>query len=225
MLQAVFGHAFTDIPNHIPESVGITTQQMLAFILYWLIYIPITMLRPNQMTWIWTMKMMTIPPAYIGLFIFCMVNTKGRLGNGLASAQNVSKSQFSWFIMYAINAGIGNASNTTTNQPDYSRWSTTPWACIWPQLIANPLSITISASFGILATSAINNVWGLELWNQWDLLTEIMNRYWRPDVRFAVFLCATAQALLVLGTNVAGNMIPFGSDSSMLLPRYVSMKG
>ena len=144
-----------------------------------------------------------------------MVNTKGRLGNGLAAAQDVSRSQFSWFIMYAINAGIGNASNTTTNQPDYTRWSRTPWACIWPGMIANPLSITISASFGILATSAINNVWGLTLWNQWDLLTEIMNRYWRPDVRFAVFLCATAQALLVLGTNVAANMLPFGADSSM----------
>jgi len=38
-----------------------------------------------------------------------------------------------------------------------------------------------------------------------------------------VFLCAAAQALLVLGTNVAANMIPFGSDSSMLFPRYINM--
>jgi NCS1 family nucleobase:cation symporter-1 len=125
--------------------------------------------------------------------------------------------------MYAINAGIGNTANSITNQPDYARWSSDHWAVTIPQLIANPISVTISSTFGILATSAINNVWGLELWNQWDLLAEIMNRYPRPDVRFAVFLCAAAQALLVLGTNIAANMIPFGSDSSMLLPRYINM--
>ena len=223
MLTAVFGSHYTSIPNHIPESVGFTTQQMLAFFLYWLVHVPFTLLRPNQLSWVFTLKMCTIPPAYIGLFIFCMINTKGQLGGGLAKAQNVSSSQFSWFIMYAINAGIGNTANSITNQPDYARWSTDKWAVIIPQLIANPLSVTISSTFGILATSAINNVWGLELWNQWDLLTEIMERYPRSSVRFAVFLCATAQALLVLGTNVAANMIPFGSDSTMLLPRYINI--
>jgi NCS1 family nucleobase:cation symporter-1 len=223
MLQAVFGSAFTSIPNHIATSTGFTTQQMLAFFLYWLIHIPFTMLRPNQLSWVFTLKMCTIPPAYVGLFIFCMANTKGQMGNALPAAQQVSKSQFSWFIMYAINSGIGNTANSITNQPDYARWSTDHWGVIVPQLIANPISVTISSTFGILATSAINNVWGLELWNQWDLLTEIMTRYWRPDVRFAVFLCAAAQALLVLGTNVAANMIPFGMDSTMLLPRYINI--
>lgn len=223
MLRAVFGSAFTDIPNHIAESTGFTTQQMLAFFLYWLVHVPFTLLRPNQLSWVFTLKMCTIPPAYIGLFIFCMANTKGKMGNALPRAADVSNSQFSWFIMYAINAGIGNTANSITNQPDYARWSTDRWAVIIPQLIANPISVTISATFGILATSAINNVWGLELWNQWDLLDEIMTRYWRPDVRFAVFLCAAAQALLVLGTNIAANMIPFGSDSSMLLPRYINI--
>jgi NCS1 family nucleobase:cation symporter-1 len=223
MLTAVFGSHYTSIPNHIPESIGFTTQQMLAFLLYWLVHIPFTLLRPNQLSWVFTLKMCTIPPAYIGLFIFCMVNTKGQLGGGLPSAQKASKSEFSWFIMYAINAGIGNTANSITNQPDYARWSSDHWAVIIPQLIANPISVTISSTFGILATSAINNVWGLELWNQWDLLAEIMNRYPRSDVRFAVFLCAAAQALLVLGTNIAANMIPFGSDSSMLWPRYINM--
>ena len=241
MLTAVFGHHFTDIPNHLPLSTGFTTQQMLAFFLYWLIHIPFTLLRPNQLAWVFTLKMCTIPPAYIGLFIFCMVNTHAKMGHALPMAASASKAQFSWFIMYAINSGLGNTANTITNQPDYSRWSKTKWAVIIPQVIANPLSVTISSTFGILATSAINNAWGLQLWNQWDLLAEIMIRYPRSDVRFAVFLCAAAQALLVLGksslqqgygrektndetgTNVAANMIPFGSDSAMLLPRYINM--
>lgn len=34
------------------------------------------------------------------------------------------------------------------------------------------------------------------------------------------FFCA----ILVLGTNVAANIIPLGSDLAMLLPRYINMK-
>ncbi|TFK50769.1 putative allantoin permease [Heliocybe sulcata] len=223
MLTAVFGHYFTDIPNHIPASIGFTTQQMIAFLIYWFCHLPFTLLRPYQLKWLFTLKMCTIVPTCVGLFVFCMVNTRGNLGSGLPRSSAVSASQWGWFWMYAINSGLGNTANIITNQPDFSRWSHDRWASIWPQLIANPISVTISASFGILATSAINNVWGLQLWNQWDLLDEIMKRYPRPDVRFAVFLCATFWALLILGTNVAANMIPFGSDSSMLLPRYINI--
>ncbi len=94
---------------------------------------------------------------------------------------------------------------------------------MWPQLLANPISVTLSASLGILSTSAINNAWGLELWNPWDLMDAIMTRYDTSGVRFAIFICAAFWALLILGTNVAANMIPFGSDSTLLLPRYINM--
>ena len=66
--------------------------------------------------------------------------------------------------------------NIITNQPDFSRWSKYRYASVWSQLFANPVSVTMSATFGILATSAINNVWGLQLWNPWDLLAAIMER-------------------------------------------------
>ncbi|KAH7926044.1 uracil permease-like protein [Leucogyrophana mollusca] len=223
MLTAVFGTGFTNIPNHIPVSVGFTTQQMLAFFLYWLCHIPFTLLRPYQLKWLFTLKMCTVVPSILGLFIFCMVNTHCNIGPGLPRSEALSASQFSWFFMYAINSGLGNTANIITNQPDFSRWSHNHWASVWPQLIANPISVTLSATFGILSTSAINNVWGLELWNQWDLLQAIMERYPTSAVRFAVFLCAAFWALLILGTNVAANMIPFGSDSTMLLPRYINI--
>lgn len=225
MLTAVFGTGFTRIPNGISESVGFTTQQMLAFLLFWLVHVPFTLLRPNKLGWVFTVKMCTIPPVYIGLLIFCMVTTGGQLGGALPGSESATanSSQTSWILTSAINAAIANGGGSITNAPDYARWSTTHWAPILPILIAEPLSATISATFGILATSAINRAWGVELWNQWDLLAEIMRRYPRPEARFAVFLCASAQALLVLGTNIAANMIPFGLDSAMLFLRYISV--
>ena len=75
---------------------------------------------------------------------------------------------------------------------------------MWSQLVSNPLSVTLSASLGILATAAINRSWGLALWNPWDLLEAILDRYWSSSTRFAVFLVAFCWMVSILGTNIAG---------------------
>lgn len=118
---------------------------------------------------------------------------------------------------------------------------------MWSQLIANPIAVTLSASLGILATAAINNTWGLELWNPWDLLSAILDRYWSSSTRAAVFFSAVTWTLSILGTNIAAkyvivflssllfllkssdtdclllSMIPFGSDCTMLFPKYMTI--
>ncbi|RFU33014.1 hypothetical protein B7463_g3347, partial [Scytalidium lignicola] len=221
MLQAVFGSSFTNIPNHVPASVGFTTQQFLAFFLYWLIHIPLVFLRLNQLKWLFTLKMAVMLPTMIGLFIFCMVNTKAQLGTGKLSSAAPS-TNIAWLIFYGINTALGAHSTLVTNQPDYSRWAAKRWASIWPQLLFYPISVTVSAVLGILSTAAINNVWGLKLWNQWDLLTAILVRYPQSSARFAVFLCALCWAILVIGTNIAANSIPFGADCALLAPRYLN---
>jgi NCS1 family nucleobase:cation symporter-1 len=225
MLRAVFGHNYTDIPNHIPKSQGITSAGMLAFFLFWLAHFPLAIMRPYQLRTFFNVKTALMIPAVWGLFIFCMANTHGELGaSKLSEAAGVSASgKWGWFFMNAVNAGLGNTATLITNQPDIARWSKTKSGAMWSQMITNPIAVTLSASLGILSTAAINNAWGLSLWNQWDLLDAIMTRYWRSDVRFAVFLTAGCWAVSLLGTNVAANMIPFGSDSSMLFPRYITI--
>jgi NCS1 family nucleobase:cation symporter-1 len=169
MLRAVFGHRYTDIPNHIPESVGITTAGMLAFFLFWLAHMPFTFLRPYHLKWFFNVKTAIMIPAVGGLFIFCMANTHGNIGlHHLEQKSGVSASSgLGWFFVYAINSGMGNTATLITNSSDLSRWSTTRWGAMWSQLLTNPIAVTLSASLGILSTAAINNAWGLELWNQW----------------------------------------------------------
>lgn len=222
ILRCIFGHNFTDIPNHIPESVGITTSGMLAFFLFWLVHFPFCAFRPYQLKAFFWFKSIIVLPAVWGLFIFCMVNTKGNIGSVYSSSIKGSKG---WFIMYAINSGIGNTATLITNQPDIARWSKTKTGAQWSQLVTQPLSVTLSAALGILATAAINNSWGLEtpLWNPWDLLGATLDRYWSASTRFAVFLSAFTWMVSILGTNIAANMIPFGADSSMLFPKYITI--
>ncbi|KAG4414802.1 hypothetical protein IFR04_012074 [Cadophora malorum] len=220
ILRCIFGHSYVDIPNRIPESVGITTSGMLAFFLFWLIHFPFCAFRPYQLKAFFWFKSIIVLPSIWGLFIFCMVNTKANVGSVYTSKIDGNKG---WFIMYAINSGMGNTATLITNQPDIARWSKTKTGSQWSQLITNPIAVTLSACLGILATAAINNTWGLDLWNPWDLLSAILDRYWSASTRFAVFLSAFTWLVSILGTNIAANMIPFGSDSSMLFPRYINI--
>ncbi|RAL63675.1 hypothetical protein DID88_003718 [Monilinia fructigena] len=222
ILRCIFGHNFTDIPNHIPESIGISSANMLAFFLFWLVHFPFCAFRPYQLRAFFWFKSIVVLPAVFGLFIFCMANTKGRVGSVYESTLGEGAA-YGWFIMYGINSGMGNTATLITNQPDIARWSATRSGAQWSQLLTQPLSVTLSATFGILATAAINNNWGLDLWNPWDLLSAILDRYWSGSTRFAVFLLAFCWMVSILGTNIAANMIPFGADSTMLFPRFLTI--
>ncbi|TGO52362.1 hypothetical protein BOTNAR_0327g00080 [Botryotinia narcissicola] len=222
ILRCIFGHNFTDIPNHIPESIGITSANMLAFFLFWLVHYPFCAFRPYQLRAFFWFKSIVVLTAVFGLFIFCMANTKGKVGSIYKSTLGEGAA-YGWFIMYGINSGMGNTATLITNQPDIARWSATRSGAQWSQLLTQPLSVTLSATFGILATAANNNNWGLDLWNPWDLLSAILDRYWSGSTRFAVFLLAFCWMVSILGTNIAANMIPFGADSTMLFPRFLTI--
>ncbi|KAJ9156488.1 Uracil permease-like protein [Pleurostoma richardsiae] len=222
MLRAIFGDGFKNIPNHIPESVGITTNRMLAFFLFWLVHFGFCFFRPYQLRKFFWFKGFIMLPAVFGVFIFCMVVSHGKVSGSLAK-QSVGGG-LGWFFMHAINSGMGNTATLITNQPDIARWSRTRSAAVLSQVFIQPLAVTVSATFGILATAALNNLWGLELWNPWDLLDAIQDHYPNSGARFAIFLAAFTWMMGVLGTNIACNMIPFGSDVALLWPRYIDMK-
>lgn len=92
---------------------------MLAFFLFWLVHLPLTFFRPYQLKKFFWFKAIVMLPAIWGLFIFCMVNTKGNIGIGhLAQTTKVHNNGWGWFFVYSINAGMGNTATLITNQPD-----------------------------------------------------------------------------------------------------------
>lgn len=54
-------------------------------------------------------------------------------------------------------------------------------------------------------------------------MNAILDHYWNPGARFAIALCAFAWTFYFLGVNVSSNALPFGSDATMLLPKYLTI--
>lgn len=105
MLRCVFGSLYEGIPNAIPESMGITSAGMLAFFLFWCVHFPFCALRPYQLRWFFWLKTTLMVPAILGLFIFCLADTKGNVGGVYSGSVSGNKA---WYILNAINAGMGN---------------------------------------------------------------------------------------------------------------------
>lgn len=55
------------------------------------------------------------------------------------------------------------------------------------------------------------------------MLSAILDHYWTGGARTLIFLCAFCWMFSILGTNIAANMIPFGSDLTLLFPRYCTI--
>jgi NCS1 family nucleobase:cation symporter-1 len=52
----------------------------------------------------------------------------------------------------------------------------------------------------------------------------ILDHHWTAAARCGVFLVSFSFCFSVVGTNVGGNTIPFGSDISGLFPRYMTIR-
>lgn len=48
--------SYLDIPNHIPEAVGITTQQMVSHVIFWSVQFPILLTPPHKLQWFFIFK-------------------------------------------------------------------------------------------------------------------------------------------------------------------------
>lgn len=59
--------SYLDIPNHIPESVGITTQGMVSHLIFWLVQFPILLIPPHKLKWFFVAKCGKFPPVSIAV--------------------------------------------------------------------------------------------------------------------------------------------------------------
>ena len=61
--------SYLDIPNHLPASAGITTQEMVSHFLFWSIQFPILLIPPHKLRWFFVFKTVIVLAAAAGTVI------------------------------------------------------------------------------------------------------------------------------------------------------------
>ncbi|EMC96150.1 hypothetical protein BAUCODRAFT_464810 [Baudoinia panamericana UAMH 10762] len=227
VLRCIFGHSFwIGIENTIPKSAGITVQQLIGLIVYWIatcwiLNVPVPKLRRA-----FEVKAVLLPPVTIALFAWCMWRGADAPTRKLKGAAGVALhgSALGWAMVGGINAIMGKTSTLVVNQPDIARYSKTKWAPFWSQLISLPLGNAGCAALGIFATVRIYNVWGNLDWNVWTLCHDILDHEWNAGSRTLICLLNLIFMFAQAVGDQGANVIPFGADATLLLPRWLNIK-
>jgi nucleobase:cation symporter-1, NCS1 family len=90
MLRAL-APSYNDIPNHIPESAGITTQGFISYFLFWLIQLPLLLIHPTKLRPLFLVKLVAAPAAALALLGWS-VNKAGGGGEIFSQKATVSGS-------------------------------------------------------------------------------------------------------------------------------------
>ena len=97
-----------------------------------------------------------------------------------------------WAFMFGITAILGAWGAGTLGQSDWTRYANRRFAPTLSQLVAAPITISVTATIGIIVTSAARDVLGGDiLWNPIYLLAEVQEHYDSSSrVRAGVFFAS-----------------------------------
>lgn len=216
--------SFLEIRNGIRPGEGITTAGMVGFVVYWVVQFPFLCIRPDRVRWVFLVKAVLVPVAWIAILIWAFV-AEGGGGGGMFDQRNdqeeLSCSRYSWLFLASMTSVLGSFATTSVNQSDFSRYShiSPRWQLLYIPLL--PMAFTFVAFIGIAATSAGHARYsdgGASMpWDPTVLISNWPNRACR-------FFAAASFALASLGVNISANSISAANDFMALAPGFFNIR-
>ncbi|CAK7211020.1 hypothetical protein SCUCBS95973_000988 [Sporothrix curviconia] len=210
--------SFLDIPNHLPDSAGITSQQLVSHVLFWSVQFPILLIPPHKLRWFFVAKAVIVLSAAIGTIIG-MTHLAGGTGKIWDQQPTVHGATRAWLILSSMSSLTGGWATMATNVADFTRYLKTPGAVYW-QIFLVPFVCTLLGLFGIIATSCAKVVYGEYIWDPLALAS-----HWDgPGGRAAAFFVGVAWVVAQIGTNLSANVISCANDMTSLCPKYINLR-
>ncbi|EEH35650.2 allantoin permease [Paracoccidioides lutzii Pb01] len=209
--------SFLRLPNHIPESQGITTNGMVGYLIFFIIQFPFLCMHPNNLRWLFMAKSVLVPIAWIAMLIWAFKSTNG--GEIFSQHRMVSGSAYSWAFLASLTSVIGNFSTLSVNQADFSRYSrvSVKWQALYVPML--PIVFTFISFIGVAVSSAAQSKYKLAD-IPWD--PNIVVSLW--ENRACRFFGAFSLALSSLGVNISANSISAANDLMAVAPRFVNIR-
>lgn len=98
--------SYLHIPNHIPASVGITTQQMVSHFVFWSLQFPILLTPPHKLRWFFVFKSVVVMVASVATVIVMTKKAHG-VGDIWSQRATVTGSTKAWLTLSCISSGSG----------------------------------------------------------------------------------------------------------------------
>lgn len=219
MITAIWP-SYANISNTLPASAGITSQGMVSYFLFWIIQLPLLLIPPTHLRYLFATKLIAAPITALATMGWC-VHKAGGSGNIFAMKATVSGSTKAYLWLSCMSSVTGSWSTLACNIPDFSRYARSSRGQ-YIQLPILPTIFTLCAVIGIVTTSATSVIYGEPIWNPLVIVEKwLANGH---GGRAAAFFAATSWYIAQVGTNITANSISAANDLTVLFPRYVNIE-
>ncbi|KAL4881909.1 permease for cytosine/purines, uracil, thiamine, allantoin-domain-containing protein [Aspergillus karnatakaensis] len=211
--------SYRDIPNHLPESAGITTRQMISFFLFTTMHIPFMLIPVHRLKRLFFCKTIVIIPVSIAMTIWICVKA-GDVKGIFNQPATVTGSTHTWHWLATFCSTTNSWLTATVNMADYSRFSKGTRGQ-WAQLPTIPIVNTVYAILGLAVVGAGRVLYDEDLSNPVTMLP-----YWNSTAggRFLSFCCAMLWMLAQISCDLSANAVPFGHDIMAILPGWINVR-
>lgn len=210
--------SYLDIPNHLPASAGITSQELLSHFIFWSVQFPVLLIPPHKLRWFFIFKSVVVVIASVGTVV-AMTSKAGGTGDIWDQQYHVFGADRSWLILSSMMSVAGGWATMATNVPDFTRYLKKPQGVYWQGLFLPLISILLGL-FGIISTSCSKVVYGEYIWDPLVLAAQWHGPAGRCGAFFVGFTWVVAQ----IGTNLSANVISCANDMTSLCPKYINIR-
>ncbi|KAK4063638.1 hypothetical protein Trihar35433_8346 [Trichoderma harzianum] len=209
--------------NSFSESSHLATNDFIGLVIWMCAFIPAILIKPEKLQIPFVICFFLFCGSCFGILIWSVSTANGA---GELFHQKKDTTNMGWAFMFGITSVLGAWGSGTLGQSDWTRYAKTKHSPTLSQLIATPLTITVTAVIGIIATSASNHILGGEiLWNPIYLLAAVQEHYHSsPGVRAAVFFAGIGIVASQLSISIVLNSMSTGMDLAGLWPKYINIR-
>ncbi|ETS72917.1 hypothetical protein PFICI_15309 [Pestalotiopsis fici W106-1] len=226
VLSAIFP-SFRNLENTIPTSSGITTKQLIGFIIYIVIFTSMMFIHPSKLSRHVWISQVWVTITMFGLFIWAMSQNHG--ASFLAPSKTISARHIVR-ILQAISAVAGAWTGACIRQADWTRFTKSRTAVVANQLITGPIAGIVCAVMGIAVTSAIAAMYPSSLsgssstvWNPISLLDYLQTQDYSATTRAGTFFAGLGFFASQITINLVQNSVACGMDLASMAPKYIDV--
>ena len=223
MLNAIFP-TFLRMENTLPLSAGITTPQLVGFILFICLYFPIIwFVEPHHVQRFLKVNLLLSSATLFGIMGWA-ISANGGVGNLISPQIVVPKSQVPFLMLQGISSVAGTYTGGSERVSDWTRYAKHRHSPTLAQLTALPITVTLFALVGIITTSAFAGILGSLQWNPVIALQLIQATNYTAGCRAGTFFAGLGLLCTIVFINYTQNNVSSGMDLAILVPRYISRK-
>ncbi|KAI0473054.1 permease for cytosine/purines, uracil, thiamine, allantoin-domain-containing protein [Xylariaceae sp. FL0804] len=220
VLGAIFP-SFHHMPNTIPLDQAITTQQLIGFVIYIVVFTSLMFVHPSRLQPFIYFSQWVVNFTILGVFIWALSANGGV--TLLPASKTISASTRSFQILQAISSVAGSWTGASIRQSDWTRFARTRNAAVFHQLLTGPVTLVVCATMGVAATSAVAQMYGSAIWNPIEVLETVQAADYNARARAGTFFAGLGFFVSQVTINLVQNSVSCGMDLASLVPKYIDV--